>query len=100
MTAFLRFPRLCLSIYQPYIDITKPVVQGDFMLTIDHDITGGFMRNPCPDCNGVGELRLESENINENFEVEKQIVITACPRCGGTGTVMQEDEKTVQGGLH
>ena len=41
----------------------------------------------CPDCNGTGEFRIESENINENFEVEKQIVITECPRCGGSGFV-------------
>ncbi|MEJ6023510.1 hypothetical protein [Ramlibacter sp. PS4R-6] len=41
----------------------------------------------CPDCGGTGELRFESENINENFEVEKQIVITACEKCGGTGFV-------------
>ena len=41
----------------------------------------------CPDCNGTGELRIDSENINENFEVEKQTVITPCPRCSGTGFV-------------
>lgn len=41
----------------------------------------------CPDCAGTGELRIDSENINENFEVEKQTVITECPRCGGTGFV-------------
>ena len=41
----------------------------------------------CPDCSGTGELRIDSENINENFEVEKQTVITQCPRCGGTGFV-------------
>jgi DnaJ-class molecular chaperone len=40
---------------------------------------------PCPDCQGKGEIRIESENINEHFEVEKQIVIAACPRCNGTG---------------
>ncbi|MEP6790439.1 MAG: hypothetical protein ABI907_03650 [Ramlibacter sp.] len=39
----------------------------------------------CPDCGGTGELRIDSENINENFEVEKQTVITGCPRCNGTG---------------
>lgn len=39
----------------------------------------------CPDCAGTGELRIDSENINEHFEVEKQTVITQCPRCGGTG---------------
>jgi ribosomal protein S27AE len=41
----------------------------------------------CPDCGGTGEFRIESENINENFEVEKQIVITECPRCSGSGFV-------------
>ncbi|WP_298926697.1 hypothetical protein [uncultured Ramlibacter sp.] len=39
----------------------------------------------CSDCAGSGELRIDSENINEHFEVEKQTVITSCPRCGGTG---------------
>jgi DnaJ-class molecular chaperone len=47
------------------------------------DATMGFKRVPCPDCNGTGELRIDSENINENFEVEKQTVITECPRCMG-----------------
>jgi DnaJ-class molecular chaperone len=41
----------------------------------------------CPDCGGTGELRIDSENINENFEVEKQTVITTCPHCNGTGFV-------------
>ncbi len=41
----------------------------------------------CPECLGTGELRIESENINENFDVEKQTVITPCPRCGGRGMV-------------
>lgn len=41
----------------------------------------------CPDCDGTGELRFDSENINENFEVEKQVVITECSRCGGTGFI-------------
>jgi DnaJ-class molecular chaperone len=41
----------------------------------------------CPDCSGTGELRIDSENINENFEVEKQTVITECTRCGGTGFI-------------
>ena len=49
------------------------------------ELTVGFMRVPCPDCSGTGELRIESENINENFEVEKQTVITECPRCMGLG---------------
>jgi DnaJ-class molecular chaperone len=39
----------------------------------------------CPDCAGKGELYIDSENINEKFEVEKQTVITPCTRCGGTG---------------
>ena len=41
----------------------------------------------CPDCSGTGELRFDSENINENFEVEKQTIITPCTRCNGTGFV-------------
>ena len=41
----------------------------------------------CPECSGTGELRIDSENINEDFEVEKQTVITPCQRCGGTGFV-------------
>ena len=41
----------------------------------------------CPDCAGSGQLRIDSENINEHFEVEKQTVITECARCAGTGFV-------------
>ena len=41
--------------------------------------------NTCPDCEGRGQLHIDSENINEKFEVEKQTVITPCARCGGTG---------------
>ena len=48
----------------------------------------GFNRTPCPDCNGTGELRIDSENINEHFEVEKQTVITECPRCWGPGFLL------------
>lgn len=48
------------------------------------DLAGG---KPCPDCGGAGQLRIDSENINEKFEVEKQTVITQCPRCHGTGYV-------------
>jgi DnaJ-class molecular chaperone len=48
------------------------------------DLKGG---QRCPDCDGTGELRIDSENINEKFEVEKQTVITECPRCVGTGYV-------------
>ena len=40
------------------------------------EATVGFKRVPCPECQGTGELRIESENINEHFEVEKQTVIT------------------------
>jgi DnaJ-class molecular chaperone len=47
--------------------------------------TTGFVRKPCPECAGSGELRIDSENINENFEVEKQTVITECPACQGLG---------------
>ena len=44
-------------------------------------------RQPCADCGGTGQLRIDSENINEHFEVEKQTVITECPRCAGTGSL-------------
>lgn len=44
-------------------------------------------RQPCAHCGGTGQLRIDSENINENFEVEKQTVITECPTCAGTGFV-------------
>lgn len=49
------------------------------------ELTTGFKRVPCPECSGTGELRIESENINENFEVEKQTVIMECPHCRGLG---------------
>ncbi|MES2911822.1 MAG: hypothetical protein V4718_10560 [Pseudomonadota bacterium] len=49
------------------------------------ELTTGFKRVPCPECNGTGELRIESENINENFEVEKQTVIMECQNCRGLG---------------
>ena len=57
-----------------------------------NDKTGVFdasklNQQKCPDCSGTGEIRYDSENINENFEVEKQTVITPCPRCNGTGFV-------------
>ena len=42
----------------------------------------------CPDCEGTGQLRIDSENINEHFEVEKQTVLTECPACAGTGFVV------------
>ena len=42
-------------------------------------------RIPCPDCAGKGEVQIESENITETFEIERQLVITQCARCGGTG---------------
>ena len=46
---------------------------------------GKLKQMRCSDCSGTGELRIDSENINEDFEVEKQTVITPCPRCSGTG---------------
>ena len=57
-----------------------------------NDRTGVFdvrklNQDRCPDCNGTGELRIDSENINEHFEVEKQTVITPCPRCSGAGYI-------------
>ena len=39
-------------------------------------ITMGFNRAPCRDCNGTGKLRIDSENINERFVVEKRTVST------------------------
>jgi DnaJ-class molecular chaperone len=59
---------------------------------MDNDKTGAFDANKlsqarCPDCGGTGELRFDSENINENFEVEKQVVITPCMACNSTGFV-------------
>ena len=48
----------------------------------------GFNRTPCPDCSGTGELRIDSENINERFVVKKQTVITECPRCRGLGFLL------------
>ena len=41
----------------------------------------------CADCGGTGQLRIDSENITEDFQVEKQVVITECPACAGTGLV-------------
>jgi DnaJ-class molecular chaperone len=61
--------------------------------------TSAFARTPCADCSGTGELRMEGENINENFEVENQTVITPCPRCGGSGFVKPDEESTIQGTL-
>ena len=49
------------------------------------EATVSFKRVPCSDCEGTGELRFDSENINEQFEVEKQTVITQCPSCLGLG---------------
>ena len=48
---------------------------------------GKLNQQKCPDCGGTGELRFDSENINENFEVEKQTVITPCQRCSATGFI-------------
>jgi DnaJ-class molecular chaperone len=53
------------------------------------DMTVSFKRVPCPDCDGTGEFRIDSENINEHFEVEKQTVITECQRCLGLGFLPQ-----------
>jgi DnaJ-class molecular chaperone len=69
------------------------------MSIADSEKTGAFMRSPCPDCRGTGELRIDSENINENFEVEKQTVITPCPRCGGTGFISPDHESSIVGNL-
>lgn len=52
--------------------------------------TSAFVRKVCADCQGSGELRIDSENINENFEVEKQTVITECPTCRGLGFLPEE----------
>lgn len=61
-------------------------------MTADNEKTGIFdasqlRQMKCPACGGTGELRFDSENINEHFEVEKQTVITPCERCKGTGFV-------------
>ena len=47
--------------------------------------TSSLQQGRCPACGGTGELRIDSENITENFEVEKQTVITPCMACNGTG---------------
>jgi ribosomal protein S27AE len=67
-------------------------MEGSGMSDSIEDKTGKFdvrslNRDRCPDCGGTGQLHFDSENINENFEVEKQTVITECGRCGGTGFV-------------
>ena len=49
------------------------------------DATVSFERIPCSDCNGTGELRIDSENINEQFVIEKQTVITEYSTCLGLG---------------
>ena len=59
---------------------------------INPEKTGAFdasslQQGRCPACGGIGELRIDSENINENFEVEKQTVVTECPSCFCTGFV-------------
>ena len=61
-------------------------------MSADNEKTGVFdagklSQAKCLVCGGTGEIRFDSENINENFEVEKQVVITPCERCGGTGFV-------------
>ena len=53
----------------------------------DSESTGMFARLVCPQCHGSGELRIESENVNENFEVEKQTIIMECPQCAGVGSL-------------
>lgn len=55
-----------------------------------NDKTISFRRIPCPDCEGTGELRIESENIDENFVAEKQTVIAECPSCRGMGFLIPE----------
>jgi DnaJ-class molecular chaperone len=70
------------------------------MAAIDMQRTGIFIRQPCTDCRGSGEHRIDSENINENFEVEKQTVLTPCPRCNGSGFVNPSEESTIPGNLH
>ena len=52
--------------------------------------TTGFVRVVCKSCEGTGELRIDSEHINEHFEVEKQTVITDCPACRGLGFIPPE----------
>ncbi len=70
------------------------------MAAVDMQKTGIFIRQPCIDCRGTGEQRIDSENINENFEVEKQTVITPCPRCSGSGFVNPSEESTMPDHLH
>ena len=48
------------------------------------ELSGG---KRCSDCEGTGQLRIDSENITEDFEVEKQTVVMECPACFGTGFV-------------
>ena len=70
-----------------------PVIPtGDTVMEVSIQDTGAFDAAAlnlarCPGCGGTGELRIDSENINENFEVEKQTVITPCDRCGATGFI-------------
>ena len=59
-------------------------------MAINTEKTGAFdasslQQGRCPACGGLGELRIDSENITEDFEVEKQTVITQCTACNGTG---------------
>lgn len=51
---------------------------------------GSLLQRRCTACGGTGELRIDSENINEHFEVEKQTVITPCQRCNGSGFAAAE----------
>jgi DnaJ-class molecular chaperone len=66
------------------------------MSTPDSERTGGFLRKHCDECHGTGELRIDSENINENFEVETQTVITTCARCNGLGSLDGSDEASAK----
>jgi DnaJ-class molecular chaperone len=82
---------ISLSFPPPSVQLPLPEQEGG-MSSSNEDKTGVFdLRNlsgvRCPDCGGTGQLRIDSENITETFEVEKQTVITECPRCAGTGFV-------------
>jgi hypothetical protein len=44
-----------------------------------------FYLVPCSGYFRTGELHIDSENINGQFELEKQTVITECPAIDGLG---------------
>ena len=48
------------------------------------ELSGG---KRCGDCDGTGQLHIDSEHVTEDFQVEKQTVITECGGCFGTGFV-------------